>query len=331
MPPASGGTQERVRLLREAFERREYLLRNPDVLGYAVGYRYRGGERTDEPALVVYVRPGRKQEDPREVPRHRRIPERVRLEVESETVWLPVDLVETEPGRPQAGAQERGLSVGPSGEDRTGTVGWIDYTNQPSKDLVFCTAFHVLLSMTDPRLQGQVRKTYGFQFPDFEHTVSPSLRDGGDPKNGAVGWLLHGARSNVVDIGVVQVSDPSWLNRVLGTLGEIGSPRELEAVEVHSGNPLTVTMRGRTSGEVSGQVLEYPAHFVFRYEDREVQLLDLIATDITTGEGDSGALLLDSDRRSLGMLVGLGGDRSFFMKLSNVIQAMGLAGEGPPT
>lgn len=325
--------RERLRRLQEAFEKRGYILRNPDVLGYAVGTRYRGGERTEEPALIVYVRPGRKRTDPRKLPRHRRIPERIRLQVEGETVWLPVDLVETQPGRPQApasgSAADRTLSVGPGEGDRTGTVGWIDHTSRASKDVVFCTALHVLLSMTDSRLQGTIRKTYRFQFPDFEHAVSPSVRDGGGATDGAVGWLLHGERSNVLDVGVVQVSDRSWLEGVVRSLGTVGPPRALDPVETHSGSPVQVTLRGRSSGEVTGRVLEYPAHFVFAYEDREVQLLGLIATDIATREGDSGALLLDSERRALGMLVGLGGDRSFFMTLPKVIDAMELAGQGP--
>ena len=68
--------QPRWHLLRRAIEERKYLLDIRDVLGYGVGYREKEGQRTREPALVIYVRPGRKAKEPQDFPRHQRIPKR---------------------------------------------------------------------------------------------------------------------------------------------------------------------------------------------------------------------------------------------------------------
>ncbi|MDX1579400.1 MAG: hypothetical protein R3266_13015, partial [Gemmatimonadota bacterium] len=108
--------RRRLRLLERAARERDYLLSIPGVLGYAVGYRVRGGQQTDEPVLTIYVEPGRKAVDPKSLPRHRRIPERVRLDVRGRTVWLSTDLVETESGEllSNAGPLPSSASVGNS-------------------------------------------------------------------------------------------------------------------------------------------------------------------------------------------------------------------------
>src|SRR5262245_51438921 len=87
--PMSPEERERqLRLLRKALKQRSYILKISDVLGYGVGFREKKGEWTDEPALIVYVRPGRKAKEYKDLPPHQRIPSRIRLQIGKKTVWL---------------------------------------------------------------------------------------------------------------------------------------------------------------------------------------------------------------------------------------------------
>jgi hypothetical protein len=284
---------------------------------------------------VVYVRPGRKAREPQDFPRHQRIPKRVRLRVKGETIWLPVDIVETELGCLQQGGISNGdlgqaVSVGHSAQlARTGSIGWIARQNGVGQQPVFCTAFHVLLRMDDPRLSGSIDKSYQLDIGQLDHVVHPSREDGGNAVEDLIGFVLRGRRNNVVDVGVVQVTNQSWLNTTIQRInqalsGPIGQPRSLlQEVSVVE-QSLPVRMIGRTSGSAHGTVLEFPAVHAFGYEDRDVVLFRLIATDIQTLGGDSGALLVDSDRRPLGMLVGAAGGRSYFIDIQSIIDHMNL-------
>ncbi len=85
--------ESRLRDVREAKARfGAELLRNPDVHGVGVGRRRRGGEKTEELAIVVHVQRKRPEDEisPRRlVPRSVRYVNRQREEVE-----IPVDVVE---------------------------------------------------------------------------------------------------------------------------------------------------------------------------------------------------------------------------------------------
>lgn len=318
----------RLELLEQAFEERRYLLGIHDVLGYAVGFRVRDGEATDEPVLTVYVRPGRRELDRSDFPRNQRIPERLRLRVDDEVVWLPVDLVESEPGELLAGSPVRsGLSVGNSRRDDSGTIGWIARTDDDAAAPVFCSAFHVLLRFDGSNLRGGADKSYEFLFPDFEHVLSPSIQDDGNLADHNVGHVLAGRRSRLVDVAVVSPRDAELVEATAVGIGEIGSARFLTAADLDPADPPTVQLRGRSTTQVTqGTVRRYPAAHVFSYPDRPngLMLMELIETDIATRGGDSGALLLDEDRRPLGMLVGRAGGSSFFMHMRNIIEATNL-------
>jgi hypothetical protein len=98
-----------LRLIRRAIDERSYLLNISDVLGYSVGFREKNGKRTDEPVLVVYVRKGRKGKKPDDFPHHQRIPRKIRLNVDNKTVWLGIDLIESEVGKLCGTASDPGV------------------------------------------------------------------------------------------------------------------------------------------------------------------------------------------------------------------------------
>lgn len=323
--------EHRLELLRRAVDERSYLFNKSDVLGYAVGFRHKDGEWTDEPVLVVHVKKGRKEKDPSDFPRHQRIPRRIRLDVEGETEWLGVDLVESEVGELCDNADiARRHDVGIGNRfstDTTGTIGWIARRKENGEPVV-CSALHVLLRFGESDFERDgPRLIYDHTDADSEeYATSPSIEDGGDINGDLLGTIRRGLRSQLGDVAISSVQTEERLADVRDAIGPIGPVRLLQSTELDPSAPIRVRMRGRTSGEVSGTILEYPAHHPFEYPDRSrpLRLVDMIATDIRTQRGDSGALLVDEDQRPMGTLIGRANGRSYFMNIEHIVASMRL-------
>jgi hypothetical protein len=198
---------ECLRHIERAAKKRTYLLKISDVLGYAVGYRERAGQRTNEPALVVYVRRGRKRHKKQRFPRHQQIPERIRWRINGKPVWLPVDLVEVDEGRLQSSTPLlSGESIGNRRvNNNTGTIGWVarrSSDNQP----VMCGNYHVFL--TFPAHSTTPTLTYPSAGQPQEFVTSPSVQDGGNANTDAVGTVIRGRRDQLVDIAVALPARP---------------------------------------------------------------------------------------------------------------------------
>jgi hypothetical protein len=316
-------SKRRLEQLSRASRRREYLLRVSDVLGFAVGFKERGGALTDEPALVVYVRRGRKQKKKADFQRHQQIPERLRWHERGKTVWLPVDLVESDVGVLQSATIGSGVSVGNRTlTDTTGSIGWIA-RRASDQQVVLCSCYHVFLTFpatsTSPNLE----------FTGVPHAfiTSPSREDGGDVNASVIGSVVRGKRAPTVDIAIaIPRADVSVVPAV-ADIGPFGKARFLVPGDLDPQHPVRVALRGRTSTTPRvGIVLQCGGVFPFQYPDLVQPLLmrDLIVTSIPTQAGDSGSLLLDDQHRPLGMLLGNGGGRSFFIHLRNITNALQL-------
>jgi hypothetical protein len=315
---------EQLRYLQRAVRERRYLLKNPDVLGVGVGYRERNGVITDELALIVYVVPGRKQTSKEEQPKSRRIPEHVTFRVRGHQINLPVDIVEADIGKLHRDVVS-GVSVGNQlSQNIAGTVGWIAQRRSDKKP-VFCSNYHVLIPFP-PAGTNQETLTFTRGDDGGEVAVMPSIKDGGDPNASRVGEVVRGRRDIVSDVAIVLIDpDEDWTPRKeVIDIGAYGAPREITTADLASG-PIPVMVRGRTTGHVlHGNIITYPNQLPFAYPDLDDPLLmsDLIATDIQTQEGDSGALLLDEQLRPLGILLGMGGTRSYFIHIANIMSSM---------
>ncbi len=309
---------EQVRLLNRALKKRKYLMKIADVIGMAVGYRERTGRITDELALIVYVKPGRKEKDKDSYARHQRIPDRVWLDVGGKRVWLPVDLIESEVGKPQRDIP-CGRSVGNVNlNQNTGSVGWV--ARRISNDEpVFCSNYHVLL----PLPAHSTQTTLTFSGSPTQETISPSIFDGGKTNRDEIGEVILGRRDQTVDAAIIRpAAGVTPLPRVVG-IGNYGAARFITPEDLVDG--IEVQMRGRSTTEPArGRVVQYPGQFPFEYSDltNPLLMLDLIVTDIVTQAGDSGSVLLDRDLRPLGILLGLGSDRSYFLHIRNVMSRM---------
>ena len=326
-PDAPGKNRSWLRLIDEAVKRRTYLFKIPDVLGTAVGYRITGGERTHEPAVIIYVRPGRKAKDPKKLPRHQRIPHRLRLSLGGETVWLPVDLVELDTGRLCATSFVAGSTVANvRNVDNFGTVGWIarDGDGQP----VLCGSYHVFLRPPDAYSPPSATQRFRSASAPRESLMCPCSIEGGDPVRDVVGFVKEGVRSRFVDAAVATVDEPDRVDDLARFIGRLEEIRDLNVEEIQPGGGETVRAVVRRSAPLTGKLLETSASFPFVYPDFPdgLRMLDLIATDIPTQAGDSGALLVDGARRALGMLIGRdeSGARSFFMHIQHVVDALQL-------
>lgn len=304
---------------RLAYRSRSYLLRNPDVLGYGVGYRFRAGARTDEPALVVYVRQGTKSRDPNEVARHRRIPVRVRLPGRGRNRQLPTDLVETEVGELCASVTAAVTVCNCKATVEFGTVGWI--ARQADGAPVFCSCYHVLL----PRRFQPPRKTQLYlPSPAAEELVTCPSPDFGGDLSLELGRVMRGIRSPTADLAIVEPIGAVALKDTIEAIGSMGKPRVLSSFNNPPGTGESVQVAVGHHGPIRGFLAEFPARFVVQYPDfPEYELRNLIMaiTDPPVRPGDSGALLIDNDRRPLGMLVGREGvtGRSYYMPIAAIM------------
>jgi hypothetical protein len=290
-----------------AYDRRGYILRNPDVLGYGVGYRVKGGVRTDEPALVVYVREGLKQRDPQRVARQRRVPTRVRLPGPDGQRWLPVDLVE-------AGVAELCASVssavtvcncGSPGE--FGTVGWV--ARQANGTPVFCSCYHVLL----PGFFSPAKETQLFfanpSAPQFVTCPSPGFGGNAEVR---LGRVVRGVRSPTADLALAEVEPGVDLSDFVQAIGAPRKPpRNLDPQKNEPGQGERVQVGVGHDGPIRGRLMEFPVTVTMRYPDfPQYRMSNLIATDAPVRHGDSGGLLLGRD-----VVAG----RSYFMPMSTVM------------
>ncbi len=305
--------------LRLAYRTRRYLLRNPDVLGFGVGYRFRDGVRTDEPALIVYVRSGVKSRDPGQVARHRRIPMRVHVPGPGRERWLPVDLVETGVGELCLGVSPA-VTVCPCDDGTSfGTVGWV--ARQADGTPAFCSCYHVLLpSFFSPAKQTQIF----FDDPaDPQFVTCPSPSFGGNLAT-QLGRVMRGERSPTADLALAEVLPGVALSGTMPGIGKLGKPRKLKSLKNEPGSGEFVQVAVGHDGPVEGRLVEFPVTFTVDYPDFSnytLRNLIMAETEPLVRRGDSGALLLDKDRCPLGMLIGRDPStkRSFYMPMAAIM------------
>ena len=313
---------------------KSYLLGKVGVLGYGIGFRIRGGRRTDEPALVVYVRKGRKAEDPRRLPRHARIPNRVRIVLEGRSEWLPVDIVEDEVGN--IAEATSGPPVSPvvipghrifnrDHPENWGTVGWVARDGQIGETVV-CAAYHVLMRP----LTGYPAKRIAQEYVHAPSDPERILGTADDPPGShayPMGQVWYARRDRQFDVGTVRLHPAAEAARYIRYIGSMGPLRYLgiQDLQGEAGEP--VRLAAGAPAPSTGHVYEFPSFFPMRYPDWPggLNMAGLIATDIPVSPGDSGGLLVDAGRRPIGMLVGSSATRSFFMHLGETAKALGLS------
>jgi hypothetical protein len=268
----------RLREVREAKARfGAELLKNPDVHGVGVGRRRRGGEKTDELAIVVHVQRKRPED---EISPRRIVPKSVRyVNRERQEVEVPIDVVERPVPVPEVGcgdcdadleARVRPVPGGYSGGPPTsvsngGTLGgwlWDNVTDQ----IVVISNDHVF---------GGTAGTDITQQSIFDGASLPADR------------IADVLRSGTLDVSIAApVSDDVYELAI-----ECGGPGVYEFAEAEV--DMIVQKTGQTTGLTCGVVdlIDYDSG---HYGSENDIWIDGDGNDFSMG-GDSGSLYLERD------------------------------------
>jgi hypothetical protein len=234
---------ERARRVKEDVERE--LLSLPGVTGVGVGYKYVGGKKTDQVAIIVHVK-----RKPRDVPAAALVPKTIR--------GVPTDVVERRflpraldlaPGplkvpvthlQPLVDANryqtlKGGISGGPcgavNGDASAGTFGAVVLDNATGEPMLL-TNFHVLAP------EGQ--------FTIGDTVVQPARPDGGKCPTDVVATLARLVLGGRVDAAAARITERDHACEIV----DIGRVAGIAAATLD----MKVRKRGRTTGLTSGVV-----------------------------------------------------------------------------
>jgi len=176
---------------------------------------------------------------------------------------------------------------------------------------------HVLVS--DPRYT---------TMPDYT-VVQPGVADGGHAPADRIGqtlrWIpLNPSGTNTVDCALAMPDNDSLIS---DDIIDIGTPAGVAA----AAQDMQVMKSGRSSGLNTGTILDIHASIKVGYaQGFEATFDDLIITSQMGIPGDSGSLLLDTNRRAVGLLFAGSDSVTCYCKIGNVQGALGvsLAGGG---
>ncbi|MCA9619714.1 MAG: hypothetical protein KC731_11830 [Myxococcales bacterium] len=284
---------------------------DPNVVGMSFGQREAHGERTDEPALVVYVA----HKAPRSVlPPSRTLPRRWQIGGDC----IEIDVVQTGFVYPLAfTAMERpapsGISVGNVNEASAGTLGCLVVDNVDGS-LNILSNNHVL-ARSNAASAG-------------ETIVQPGVFDGGSAADAIATlnrFVMLNATGNTVDGAIARVTDPSqvvnemknglmpiatpdhpavgllfaggcnrtFMNPIRDVLAQlnIGFPGMRGAPVVDADVGLNVEKVGRTTEYTTSTVKEIDVSFSIAYPTFTASFDNQIATGWMSDRGDSGSLV----------------------------------------
>jgi hypothetical protein len=301
-------TDEELRVAREAKELfAGGLLGNADVHGVGVGRRRRGGEKTEQYAVVVHV--ARKL--PREqVPADRLVPRELRFTTrDGQQVVVPIDVQQRPVPVPEAGPAalpdlRSRLRPVPGGcSAGTGTLGgwvWDTVTGQP----VALSNEHVFGSVAGAAV------------------TQPSSGDGGLLPADRIGTVL---RAGQLDAAIAAPDDPALVD---GSVPGTG-PAVLEIADA------TVDMRVRKCGKTTGLtagVVDLVDYDIGHHGSGSDLWVDGEDGDFSAG-GDSGALYVEATHpdpaatwlRVVGLHWGGAGDAGVGHHIRAVFADLGLA------
>lgn len=311
------------------------LMEKTNVIGVGIGYKQRGGKRSHTPCLTVLV----KQKMPmRALNRQDIIPMRIQGYqtdvVESGIIRAYEQVLRLRPAQP-------GISIG-NFRVTAGTFGALVY-DQKSKQPLILSNNHVLANATNGRDR---RAIIG------DPIVQPGTYDGGMPPEDTIGRLLryvpieasalpeaqqaasgllapgfsgrleqsgNGIKSNVVDCALAEPLQPDLVDpEVLG----LGEPREPIEPELD----MKVLKSGRTTGITEGGVLLKDVVLRVDFGDVGIAVFsDQVVSNIESGPGDSGSLIMDRGNRPVGLLFAGGNGLTVFNRISNVTRALGVS------
>jgi hypothetical protein len=242
-----------------------------------------------------------------------------------------VPLTALEPPRPAAG----GVSVGHiRGRELTGTLGCL-VRDAADENRVYILSNNHVLALGNQYAEGDPRNraTVG------DLVIQPGPDDGGDQDD----WLATLARwerlrfnerpPNKLDAALAQVSNVADVQPSIVEIGEVRGVLDLDG-EPAGGLHLPVQKTGRTTYHTWGRIETFPLLIKVPYDglgealfarQLGVKLSPARAREggAFAAKGDSGALLLDEERRAVGLVFAVAGNGIAFVNpIGPVLQAL---------
>jgi hypothetical protein len=190
-----------------------------------------------------------------------------------------------------------------------GTLGSVVYDAATRRKLILSNS-HVIAPLG--------KASYG------DPILQPGVYDGGT-YNDIIALLerwapLYGNEGNLVDCAVAAPINDSDVSL---DIAGIGTPTE-EIVEAPT-EGLGVMKCGRTTGITMGSVIDTDATLnVYLTPDYPIKFTDQIVTSHMAEAGDSGSLLMDAQRRPVGLLFAGSENLTLANKITNVMAALGV-------
>ncbi len=319
---------------------RERLLQLPNVTGVGVGLKQVSGETTNRPALIIFVK--------EKVPSGSLVRSEL---VPAQIDGLPTDVIEIGEVRllAQRTGRERparpGMSIGHY-KVSAGTLGAV-VKDRVTRELLILSNNHILANATDGR---DGRAAIG------DPILQPGPYDGGQSKDRIAtllrfaplmrsvqetdcavaealvraGNLLirlvrpryelkmleHYRGGNVIDAAVARPDSPSLIDEEILEIGRVEG-----LAQVAPGQE--VQKSGRTSGLSTGAVTAVGVTLEVEIGDNDKGwFVDQVVTSMISRPGDSGSLVLDNQKRAVGLLFAGSDKYTVFNRIEQVLSRL---------
>ncbi|MCL6634383.1 MAG: S1 family peptidase [Peptococcaceae bacterium] len=330
------------RYFRALKKNRAKLLGLQNVVGVGVGYKQVGEEGSGEPAFIVYVE---KKLPAADLARSHLVPKKID--------GLNTDVVEIGVVRMLGVRTSRerpcqpGMSIGHY-QSTAGTFGAV-VKDRATGEWMILSNNHVLANGTslqevkarpgDPILQpgpydgGTLKDRIGVLHRYVPLTKNISVSDcpvasavarGGTKllnlvrQNYEIRFYKRYKGENTVDCALAKLDSPDMVRATILEVGDITGVAEAR--------PGTAVMKsGRTTGLTSGMVKSISTTLqVEMKEDEKIWFADQIVTDMPSQPGDSGSVVLDQERKAVGLLFAGSEKLTVFNRITNVMDRLGI-------
>jgi len=313
-----------------------------NVVGVGVGYKHVGAESTGEPAFIVYVE---KKLTSANLTRSHIVPKKINgLDTDVVEIGVVRMLgVRTTRERPC----QPGVSIGHY-QSTAGTFGAV-VRDKATKELMVLSNNHVLANGSslqeakakagDPILQpgpydgGTLKDRIGSlqRYVPLVKTVSRSdcpvasaVAQGSTrvlnlfKQDYEIRFYKRFKTENTVDCALVKLDSVDLVKRTILEIGDIAGVSD-------AGPGAVVQKSGRTTGLTTGVVKSVGTTLQVEMEKEEkVWFSDQVVTDMASQPGDSGALVLDRDRKVVGLLFAGSEKLTIFNRISNIMDRLGI-------
>src|SRR5688500_4951961 len=307
------------------------LLSRPGVTGVGVGYKYVGGKRTNETAIVVYVN---KKKALKDIPEKERIPKKIQGVstdvIEREFILyqhlVPIENFQLAADTTTYDPLRGGISIGPCRLLNVPTMADANCRGVPAAGNYITVG--TLGTFVEDNASGDVMMLSNFHVMAMDNgwnpgdnIVQPGRPDGGVCPTGVVGQLQRAVVGGEVDCAVAtlinrssscEIVDIGYVTgQVIATLG------------------MAVRKRGRTTGLTYGTIDTINLTVIIDFCDGigPVTFINQIGIAVDSSQstqfgisGDSGSVVVDASRRVVGLF--FAGNQTGTYGVANPIQSV---------